>query len=129
MRTTAAVTAIVLSLLLAGCGGGGHAGHDGAQQVAEPVDGAVTVDVAAVDIDFTPATLRLVAGEPVNVTVTNEGEALHDFTLEAAGVHVNVEPGQSLTTSVVIDEPGHYEAKCTVTGHAEAGMTIDVVVT
>ena len=96
--------------------------------IAEPVHGAADVTVEAVDIDFEPARLAVTAGEPLNVTVTNTGQTLHDFTLEAADVHVNVEPGQTKTTSITIDEPGTYEAECTVAGHAEAGMTIDVVV-
>ncbi len=75
--------------------------------LAAPVKGASQVTVTAVDIDFEPARMDVVLGEPVNVTVVNEGGTLHDFT---------------------IDEPGTYEAKCTVAGHAEAGMTVDVVV-
>lgn len=41
---------------------------------------------------------------------------------------MNVEPGDRKTTSLTIDEPGRYTAECTVESHAEAGMTIDVVV-
>lgn len=112
--------------------GGDDAAHGGdhaaSERAAAPVDGAEEVVLTAVDIDFEPAQLELKAGEPVNVTIVNEGEALHDFTLEAADVHINVEPGQSKTAAVTVDEPGRYEAKCTVAGHAEAGMTIDVVV-
>ena len=105
--------------------GGGHTAMD---EIAEPVEGAPEVEVSAVDIDFEPATLELTAGEPVNVKITNEGETLHDFTLEEADVHVNLEPGETKTTSLTVDEPGTYEAKCTVPGHAEGGMTIDVTV-
>ena len=133
---------IILALALAACGGSdvaggsdaadapadGHGDHAAPETVAEPVDGAPQVDVTAIDIDFEPATLQLDAGEPVNVTVTNDGDALHDFTLEAAGVHVNVEPGASETTGVTVDEPGTYQAICTVPGHEEAGMVIDVEV-
>ena len=134
------VFAVVLAL--AACGGGSDTptvassddaaahggGHSTSEQSAPAVDGAADVTVTAVDIDFQPAQLQLKAGEPVNVTIVNNGETLHDFTLEAADVHVNVEPGESETTALTIAEPGHYEAECTVPGHAEAGMTIDVVV-
>ena len=132
------IPALVAALLLAACGsggpgpaGGGSAhggGHAAAENVPPPVEGAPEITVNAVDIDFEPPTLELTAGEPTNVTVVNDGETLHDFTVEAADVHVNVEPGQSTTTAVTIDEPGTYEAKCTVEGHAEAGMTIKIVV-
>ena len=131
------ITTLVAALLLAACGSGGsgpadagsaHGGDHAAENVQPPVEGAPEVTVNAVDIDFKPQTLELTAGEPTNVTVVNDGETLHDFTVEAADVHVNVEPGQSTTTAVTIDEPGTYEAKCTVEGHAEAGMTIEIVV-
>ena len=133
----AAVTATLL-LVLAACGGGGGTGtaasdhgddHAGKEEIVPPVEGAKEVTLHAVDIDFDPATLELAAGEPLNVTVVNDGAALHDFTLEEAGIHVNVEPGESKTTSVTIDEPGTYQALCTVPGHASAGMTLEVVVT
>ena len=124
-----------LALVLAACAGSStstadHGGdHAASEQVAEPADGARQVDVTAVDIDFEPQRLELAAGEPVNIVVTNKGETLHDFTLEAADVHLNVEPGATGTTSLTIDEPGEYEAKCTVAGHAEAGMTMQITVT
>ena len=122
------------TLLLAACGGGGaapagdHEDHAAQEAVGEPVDGAPQVTVTAIDIDFEPETLELQAGEPVNVTVVNEGDALHDFTLEEAGLHINVEPGQSLTTGVTLEEPGNYRAVCTVPGHEEAGMVVDIAV-
>ena len=126
-------TGLALVLLLAACGdssnAGGHGGGQAASEsTAEPVEGASEITVNAVDIDFKPETIDLIAGEPLNVTVANDGRVLHDFTLEAADVHMNVEPGDSETTSLTIDEPGRYEAECTVESHAEAGMTIDVVV-
>jgi uncharacterized cupredoxin-like copper-binding protein len=132
---------VVLALLLVACGGGGdsagdqadgdgHAADDHAAQesVVEPVEGAPEVTVIARDIEFEPTTIELTAGEPTNVTVVNEGESLHDFTLEEAGVHVNVEPGDSVTSAVTVDEPGTYQAVCTVAGHEEAGMVVDITV-
>jgi uncharacterized cupredoxin-like copper-binding protein len=96
--------------------------------VVEPVEGAPEVTVITRDIEFEPTTLELTAGEPTNVTVVNEGQALHDFTLEEAGVHVNVEPGESVTTAVTVDEPGTYQAVCTVPGHEDAGMVVEITV-
>ena len=134
-RSLLKLTALaVAGLLLVACGGGSssggdHAGgHEAESSVHDPVEGAPEVTLTATDIDYAPATLELTAGEPTNVTIVNDGDALHDFTLEVADVHANVEPGESVTTSVTVDEPGTYEALCTVAGHAEAGMTIEVVV-
>lgn len=137
-RFRATLLAATLATLLAACGGPGDpddagaeahgADHAAQESVSEPVEGARDITVTAVDIDFQPATLALAAGEPVNVTVVNQGETLHDFTLDAAGVHVNVEPQQSVTTSLTLDEPGSYQAVCTVPGHEEAGMVVDLEV-
>lgn len=137
LRRWMKLTALALAgALLVACGGGSssagdgeHAGgHEGESSVVEPVDGAPEVTLTATDIDYAPATLELTAGEPTNVTIVNEGEAMHDFTLEAAGIHANLEPGQEITLGVTVDEPGTYEALCTVAGHAEAGMTVEVIV-
>jgi plastocyanin len=102
--------------------------HHGAGSVVEPVDGAPEAGISAIDLAFEPGDLELTAGEPVNVTVVNDGAIFHDWTLEEAGVHLNVDPGEEAASAVVIDEPGTYEARCTVAGHAEAGMVMDVVV-
>lgn len=132
----AVVLLVATVVLLGACGGGGnvaadgdHAGHATQESVVAPVEGAPEVTVTAIDIDFQPQSLQLTAGEPLNVTVVNDGEALHDFTLEEAGIHVNVEPGDTKVTSVALDAPGEYEVVCTVPGHADAGMVIDVTVT
>jgi uncharacterized cupredoxin-like copper-binding protein len=139
-RPTVWAIAVALALTLAACGSdnsgndtsasGGHgAGHATAESLVDPVAGAGEVTLTAVDVDFQPARLELTAGEPVNVTLVNEGEAEHDFTLEEAGVHAVLQPGARKTTSITIDEPGSYQADCTVPGHAEAGMNITVEVT
>lgn len=122
------IAASALALTACSSGSGGHAGHQGEEKIVAPVEGAEELAVTAVDIDFRPESMQLAAGEPVNVAVTNEGATEHDFTLEEADVHVNVPPGESKTTAVTIDEPGTYTAICTVPGHEDAGMTIEVTV-
>ncbi len=39
-----------------------------------PVEGATEVSVEAIDIEFEPASLDVVAGESIDVTVVNEAE-------------------------------------------------------
>ncbi|MPZ72745.1 MAG: hypothetical protein GEU74_05850 [Nitriliruptorales bacterium] len=132
-RHVIAVFAAVMALASAACGGssGDHAGDDHAtlESVNEPVDGAEEVTITAADIDYRPERLELKAGEPTNVTVVNEGESLHDFTLKEADVHMNVDPGDEATTSVVVDSAGQFKAICSVPGHADAGMVVQVSVT
>ena len=130
------VTAIGLIVVVAACAEstaatddhGGHGGdHTATEQINDPVAGAAEISVSAIDVDFKPAVIEVKAGEPTNVTIRNDGQALHDFTVEAADVHVNVAPGETKTTSLTVPRPGTYEARCTVPGHADAGMTIEVV--
>jgi uncharacterized cupredoxin-like copper-binding protein len=138
-HTPLRITLLVAATLgLAACGGGGdpagdqaggdHGGHGAAETAYPAVEGAPDVALTAVDIDFEPGTLELTAGDPANVTVTNAGETEHDFTFEEADVHVNVDPGTSATTAVTVDEPGVYKAFCSVPGHADAGMVVEVTV-
>ncbi len=78
---------------------------------------------------FTPAALSFEAGEPINVTVTNDGDVFHDFDLDVAEVHLGVDAGEQATAAVTIDEAGVYEAICTVPGHTAAGMVLTLDVT
>ncbi len=82
-----------------------------------------------VDIAFNPSELTIAANQDVVVTLTNNGAALHNFSVtdnKNAGVKnlnisVNVAPGQS--TTVKINAPaGDYYFFCNVPGHEEAGM-------
>ena len=102
-------------------------GHEAASH--DPIAGAPEVEVSATEMAFTPDTLTVDAGEPVNLTVTNDGAMFHDFDLEAAEVHLNIDAGEQARTALVIDEPGLYEATCTVPGHASAGMVLTIEVT
>jgi uncharacterized cupredoxin-like copper-binding protein len=112
--------------------GGMHASgarDDHEQRAPTPVDGAATLQVSAIEMAFTPAVVSLKAGQPVNVTVTNDGKVFHDFDLSVADVHLDLDPGEQATAAVTIDQPGVYEAICTVPGHAAAGMVLTVEVT
>jgi plastocyanin len=148
-RTRRFALLAVLALLLAACapwdtpgggspGGGGMHGDmpmgdmhgtarsAGEEQAPAPVEGASEIHVQATEMAFTPAELDLAAGEIVNVTVSNDGQLFHDFVLDEAGVHLNLDPGEQATAALTFAEPGTYEAICTVTGHAEAGMVLTV---
>jgi plastocyanin len=143
-----------LTLLVAGCApwgapaggdhmsGGDHMGDDAMggmhgtgdrdeheQRIPAPVEGAPTREISATEMAFTPATVTLETGEPVNIAVTNEGDVFHDFDLEVAEVHLGLDPGEQATAAVTIDQPGAYEAICTVPGHAAAGMVLTLEVT
>lgn len=107
----------------------GHMGWTSTAGSADaPVPGAATVDIVATDLRFDPTTVTITAGEPVNVTLANDGQALHDLTIPALDFRLDAEPSEQASGSLTVDEPGTYAFECTVPGHADAGMRGTLVV-
>lgn len=100
-------------MLLAACGGNGDGGEAG--------DGGATLSM--VDNAFQPATLTVPAGSELEVT--NDGQALHNLTIEGTEVNEDVEAGQSATVSIDIDA-GDYTMFCEY--HRAIGMEGTVTV-
>lgn len=105
---------LVVLLALAGCGGddAGSADETSGEESTE-------VAVSAMDFEFSPAEVKVPAGE-VTVNFTNEGTVAHTFTLEEdPNVDTgSVQPGESTSiTFTVPDELAdfictiHYESR------------------
>jgi plastocyanin len=81
---------------------------------------------------FEPATLTVVAGRPVRLTVRNQGSTTHDFTLSkgvARPVKVTVKGGETDSATFTIPRPGAYQFVCAQFGHTMAGMTGTITAT
>jgi uncharacterized cupredoxin-like copper-binding protein/mono/diheme cytochrome c family protein len=77
--------------------------------------------VTAFDIYFEPKEVTIPANTDVTFNIPNDGATLHDFSIDALGVKVDIQPGE--TGQVVINAPpGTYEYYCSVPGHKQAGM-------
>jgi plastocyanin len=111
-----------LAILVAACGGTAKSAPeaprpDGIQSTAgQPVEEAGTEapqEVTIVTHDsmrFEPAALTVQAGRPVRLTVRNQGQAVHDFSLSkgvARSVKLVVKGGQSAEATFTIARPGH----------------------
>lgn len=90
---------------------------------ADANDLTVTLD----DFAFTPSDIALEAGQ-VNLTLVNEGTAVHDLTVPELGITIVVLPGESVTAGLEFDAPGTYDILCSIPGHASIGMTGSLVV-
>jgi plastocyanin len=67
--------------------------------------GAVTIDQH--DYFFSPTFVKVPAGvTSVSVTVTNMGQALHSFTVPAASISSDIQPGSSMTFTVPVSGGG-----------------------
>ena len=90
---------------------------------------ATKLEVTAQRVAFTPADLRVRAGETVVLEFTNDDPIFHDWEVTGlANVDAGARPGQTQRIRFTIDEPGTYVVECTVEGHAEAGMVGSLVV-
>lgn len=107
-----------------------------AQPAAESGDGTPatageateTITVEMHDIYFVPTEITIPADTPVKFEFHNLGAALHDFTIDALGIHVSLNPGES--AELTVDVPaGTYEYYCSVPGHKAAGMVGTLTVT
>jgi uncharacterized cupredoxin-like copper-binding protein len=128
-----------VAIALAACSGAGST-NDGQRLTVE-----------AQDLAFSPTALEVTAGDPVNLTLQNNGALEHDFSImefpmegeaeetggmdhdmgegsEEPELHIAAGAGQSAMLDFTPSKPGTYEFWCTVPGHKEAGMTGTLVV-
>src|SRR5437763_14888734 len=68
--------------------------------------------VQAMDtMKFDPPTLTARAGQPIQVTLDNKGQLVHDFSITegtSQPVEIIAQPGQKAVTTFTIDKPGTY---------------------
>ncbi|HXG41863.1 MAG TPA: cupredoxin domain-containing protein [Dehalococcoidia bacterium] len=76
--------------------------------------------VRALDFSFSPSRISAQAGQPLTVTVRNDGQAPHTFTIQDLNVDITVQPGQSMTVTFT-PRAASYTFVCRF--HAGAGMT------
>ncbi len=145
MKRLSFVLWAVLAALLAACGS--------AKPTPTPL---MELSLTATDIAYDTHQFDVVAGQPVKLTLHNEGALIHDFSIQKmphAGevmaeeadhgmeehdmnttgpdpeIHVASPVGESLSVTFTPITPGEYEFFCTVAGHKEAGMVGTLVVT
>ena len=112
MRTRMLVAvATAGTLLLAACGGSdaGNGGADGGEAAASS-------SVTMRDNEFVPTDIVISAGE---VELVNEGASPHTFTVEDESVDVQVDAGDTATTTVDL-AAGTYTVFCSF--HRAQGM-------
>jgi uncharacterized cupredoxin-like copper-binding protein len=128
------ILAVAISLL-AGCGS--------AEFSSTP---AQSLTINASEFAFSPDSIDVTSGQPVEITLQNSGAVEHDFSIQeialagqprATGdthtgghstgadqptLHVAAAAGARGTLAFTPATPGQYEFVCTVAGHKEAGM-------
>ena len=147
-QTLIVVAIAAVALISLACGGGGD-------ENAAPDAGVREVHLRMTDlIRFEPAEIRVEAGQPVRLVIDNsEAASIHDFSVREIPVrdvhhegemdgghmgmdsahdydlHIALESGSDGVIEFTPTAAGEYEFLCTVTGHAQAGMTGTLIVT
>lgn len=126
------IVVLSLSLILTACGGAGGASK--------------SINVVLTDFAFSPNTFTVPAGQPISLSITNNGAVQHSFAIMKLGSQVSgrltdadrpnmywqklaIQPGQTVSDSFTApNDPGEYQILCEVPGHFEAGMVAKLIV-
>ena len=83
-----------------------------------------TLAVVTRDVAFDPAELEAPAGSTVTVSLTNEGQLPHTFTIEELDVDESLSPGSSGEAELTMPEEGEVTYFCQVHGRAAMSGTL-----
>jgi uncharacterized cupredoxin-like copper-binding protein len=101
------------------------------EQPPVPSRPASTVKVAENEFSINPDTGTSLPTNKYTFEAVNRGKIEHDLAIRGRGIEQSktplLEPGESAELTVSLP-PGTYELYCTVPGHAEAGMSTELVV-
>jgi uncharacterized cupredoxin-like copper-binding protein len=92
-------------------------------------EGANQVVVVATEMRFSPNRIDARVGQPVLITIVNQGSVRHDLAFPSIemtglrGAETLTMPGQSTRLTMTFERPGTYPFLCTIPGHAPSGMT------
>lgn len=102
---------------------GGHHGANGDSSSSSPVFAdAREIIIVADEFSFESANITLREGEKVNITLANEGQLPHEFSIEELGFHLHAPAGETVTGGLTVKKDGTYEIGCYIAGHYEQGM-------
>jgi len=114
-----------LMLVLAACGGGGGSQDSSSNGGG---DGVLVVELGPGFV-FKPNEITVSAGEEVTIRLVNKDSTVHNFIIEALGVHSgDLAGGETTEVTFTAPEPGEYEIICDIPGHAAGGMVGTLIV-
>lgn len=103
-------------------------GDSGDEQASEDMK---VVEVSGTEYSFSPSDIEVEKGQKVKVKFTNTGKAPHDFRIPSLGVGTEIiDGGETDSFTFTAEEKGSYPIKfeCSVPGHAQQGMTGELIV-
>jgi uncharacterized cupredoxin-like copper-binding protein len=95
-----------------------------AQTTTQAQAAAQTVQVTETEFQIKLAGYKAKAGKFI-FQVKNAGKIPHDLAIKGGPKTELIQPGQSATLTVTL-KPGRYHLYCSVPGHEQAGMKVDI---
>ena len=133
-RFDCCVVGLIGFVLLAGCGGSQESESPApaatSPPATTPTPPAATerqADAKLIEVDlsvfkFTPKTIVLKVGEPVQFRVSSK-DTLHSFTVKDLGIDVALNPGESKLTEVITpQQTGTFQITCRIHSVSAYGM-------
>jgi nitrite reductase (NO-forming) len=87
-----------------------------------------TVTVVARDMRFHPSRIEVPVGNRLEIELVNSSDDVHDLVLEDGSRTSRVSPGRTTTLEVPV-VGRDLEGWCSILGHRQMGMELDIVVT
>jgi nitrosocyanin len=114
---TAVLIAATAGLVLAGCGGGGSSNSSATTEGTTATSaasnaGGATLNLTTKDFAFDPTTLSATAGKAVTVTIKNNGQVEHNFSISSLNVDKDIEKGETQTVTFTPSQSGKVEFFC-----------------
>lgn len=111
------VLLVALAILAPACTGGGRSirladGQRASAHGEADVAGVSTTVVEMEDSFFQPTVLRGTPGQRLTITLSNQGNSVHDFRIAAQHIDANVEAGTPVTVTVTFPEKGAVTFEC-----------------
>ncbi|WP_431842093.1 multicopper oxidase domain-containing protein [Calidifontibacter indicus] len=127
VQFTAATAVLALAVSIGGAFD--SSGSAVPQPAVTPTGHTTTVKVMAMDMHFSPSSVRVPKGDRLVVELTNhDTSSPHDLRFPTGAKTARISPGASAILDLgVIGQS--MQGWCTVVGHKAMGMTFDVVVT
>lgn len=118
-RRLATVGLIVLvgGLVLAGCGGSDNKEStsdttEATSSATSAAAGGASIDLTTKDFEFVPKTLTAKSGQAVTVTIKNDGQAEHNFSITSLNVNKDIEKGKTETVTFTPASAGTLDFFC-----------------
>jgi plastocyanin len=110
--------------------GGGSSSSSSEEETTLDVTGKTSAEVEAYnegsEFYFEPSTLTGSAGQSLTITVKNEGDIPHTFTIDDQNVDVELQPDQEQDVTVAFPDSGSVEFHCRF--HVGLGMKGELTV-